>query len=89
METMTPREAIKKIQRDEGIIQEEIAKRTGFSGQKAISKFTRHPMKVSVFSKILGCMGWEIIIRPMGSENEQEYIKIDEEFIRKGESGMI
>lgn len=84
METLTPQQAIKRIQKETGVTQAEIAERTEFRDQKAISKFIQCHMKVSVFEDMISCMGYELIIRPVGCRDEKEFIKIEDEYVKRG-----
>lgn len=76
---MTPKTAIKVLQRKTKRSQSELGILTGLGSNTSISKYISSDMRMSVFQKIISCMGYEIVIRPNGSLDLDEYIKIDSE----------
>ena len=86
---MTPKEAMKEIQRRTGYTQQRLAEEAGFRQQHFITQFLQRNIKVAVFQKLLNCMGYEIVVRPKDSADKAEEIVIEEEYIWRKDKRRI
>ena len=74
---MTPRVAVKYIQKATKTKQEEIGERTGLGGQANICQYlSKDTIKLSIYKRIIESMGWEMVLRKKGSLDLDEYIVI-------------
>ena len=76
---LTPNQALKILQTKTGYSLQKVGEISGLGGERDISQYQKFNIKLAVFEKIVNVFGYEIVIRPKGSLDADEYIVIHED----------
>ena len=74
---MTPSEIITKLLYDTRTTQREFADALGYNSQGTVSnRLKRGKMNMSTFDEMLMALGYEIVVRPVGSKDREKEIVV-------------
>ena len=76
---VNPNVALKVLQAQSGYNLDKVGELSGLGNEKNITQYMSKNMKLITFQKIIGVFGYEIVIRPKGSQNPEDFITIYEE----------
>lgn len=77
---MTGKDIIKRIMEEESVTNVQLAERTGVTQATMWARLNTQSakdMQLSVFSEILGALGYEMVIRKKGDESNGAAVEID------------